>query len=418
MYGSGALLIGLSLVALALLVWRWRHPDSFSKFAAVPARSWWRHWHYRFRWEATMTGAGLAVSYQSRSRVLVPELRTVIAGRAIDRVVVHLCSGQGPSDVARAAEGLAHGFGASSCRVRSAQPGFVILELVRKDMLATVLPAMPIPHSAEEVDLGAVPVGVREDGSPWTLQLRGNHVQVAGATGAGKNSVGWSVLRALVPAIREGIVQVLAADPKRMELALGRDLFAWYAAEPEEIAVMLEDAVAGMHARAAKLAGHRRDHIPSKEHPFILVVLDEVAFLTAYQPDRKLRDRTMAALATLTTQGRAVGYCTFVLLQDPRKEVLNIRNLFPTKVAMRLDEAAQVDLVLGDGARDRGALADMISTDPATGAGVGYVRLENDPDPVRVRAFWVSDDEIREMSGACSKAQQLAGGPLALGGVQ
>ena len=37
-------------------------------------------------------------------------------------------------------------------------------------------------------------------------------------------------------------------------------------------------------------------------------------------------------------------------LQDPRKEVMNIRNLFPDRIAMRLDEPEQVDMVLGDGA--------------------------------------------------------------------
>ena len=47
-------------------------------------------------------------------------------------------------------------------------------------------------------------------------------------------------------------------------------------------------------------------------------------------------------------------------------------------------------MVLGDGARDRGALADQISPLPYTGAGVGYVRLEASPDPVRVRAAYVS----------------------------
>jgi S-DNA-T family DNA segregation ATPase FtsK/SpoIIIE len=85
-------------------------------------------------------------------------------------------------------------------------------------------------------------------------------------------------------------------------------------------------------------------------------------------------------------------------LQDPRKEVMSIRNLFPDKIAMRLDEPEQVDMVLGDGARDRGAAADRISTDPATGAGVAFVRLETDPDPVRVRAARVSDDDIRAMT--------------------
>ena len=71
-------------------------------------------------------------------------------------------------------------------------------------------------------------------------------------------------------------------------------------------------------------------------------------------------------------------------LQDPRKEVMSIRNLFPDRIAMRLDEPEQVNMVLGDGARDRGALADLISTDETTGAGVAYVRLATDPDPVRV----------------------------------
>jgi S-DNA-T family DNA segregation ATPase FtsK/SpoIIIE len=55
-------------------------------------------------------------------------------------------------------------------------------------------------------------------------------------------------------------------------------------------------------------------------------------------------------------------------------------------------------MVLGDGARDRGAQCDDISSDPVTGAGVGFVRLEANPDPVRVRAAFVSDDDIRAMN--------------------
>ena len=85
-----------------------------------------------------------------------------------------------------------------------------------------------------------------------------------------------------------------------------------------------------------------------------MIIVDEVAFLTAYHPDKTLRERIKAALATLTTQGRAVGYCVVAALQDPRKEVMSIRNLFPDRIAMRLDEPEQVDMVLGDGARDRG----------------------------------------------------------------
>ena len=88
-------------------------------------------------------------------------------------------------------------------------------------------------------------------------------------------------------------------------------------------------------------------------------------------------------------------------LQDPRKDVISLRNLFSTRIALRLDESDQVDMVLGDGARDRGATSDLISSDPATGAGVAFVRLEADPDPVRVRAAWVSDEDIRAMAAQC-----------------
>jgi hypothetical protein len=83
-----------------------------------------------------------------------------------------------------------------------------------------------------------------------------------------------------------------------------------------------------------------------------------------------------------------------------------IRNLFPDRIAMRLDEPEQVDMVLGDGARDRGAACELISADPATGAGVAFVRLESDPDPVRVRAGWVTDADIRALAAACFPAPE------------
>jgi S-DNA-T family DNA segregation ATPase FtsK/SpoIIIE len=156
----------------------------------------------------------------------------------------------------------------------------------------------------------------------------------------------------MLPAMHEGLVRVLAVDPKLMELAFGRALFeryGAYACDPLAITVMLEQAVRDMQARAAKLAGKQRDHAPTLEHPFTVVLVDEVAFLTAYMPDNAVRERVKAALATLTTQGRAVGYCVVAALQDPRKEVMSIRNLFPDKIAMRLDEPEQVDMVLGDG---------------------------------------------------------------------
>lgn len=52
-------------------------------------------------------------------------------------------------------------------------------------------------------------------------------------------------------------------------------------------------------------------------------------------------------------------------------------------------------MVLGEGARDRGAYADRISH---TLPGVGYVRLETSFEPIRVRAAYVCDDDIAAMA--------------------
>jgi DNA segregation ATPase FtsK/SpoIIIE, S-DNA-T family len=386
--------------AAALTCWRLRWPASFSRFIRKPVRGRWRRWHYQRHWTAVMTIGRLSVLY--RGRLLVPVLGKVSSTRYTDRVQVGIVSGQAVADFANRAENLAHGFGAMLCRVRTSKPGALVLEFVRRDALAAIIPALAITQQA---DLKALPVGRREDGSAWLIRLHGTHLLVAGATGAGKGSVIWSLIRAMLPLLRDGLVRIQAADPKVMELAYGRAIFdtcGHYAASPPAIVAMLETAVTDMQARAAELAGKQRDHTPTPEFPFVVVLVDEVAFLTAYQPDRQLRERVKAALATLTTQGRAVGYCVVAALQDPRKEVMSIRNLFPDRIAMRLDEPEQVDMVLGDGARDRGATSDLISTDPATGAGVAFVRLESDTDPVRVRAAWVCDEDIRAMANQCA----------------
>jgi DNA segregation ATPase FtsK/SpoIIIE, S-DNA-T family len=411
--GWPGVVILAAVTGTGLLVTRLAWPGWFARLVSGPARNRWRWWFYRRRWQAVLTIAGLAPKY--RGRVVVPLLAKVQVTGCTDRVTIHLVSGQSPADFADRAERIAHGFGAHLCRVRSARPGTVVLELVRRDALAAPMAAMPIP---DVTDLRALPVGRCEDGSPFTIRLHGTHLLIAGATGAGKGSYVWCLVRALLPAMAAGLVRVWACDPKLMELAFGRALFdtyGRYAADPAAIADLLEQAVADMQQRAARFAGRQRDHAPTAEFPFVVVLVDEVAFLTAYQADRKLKDRTLAALATLTTQGRAVGYSVVAALQDPRKEVLNIRNLFPDKIALRLDEPSQVDMVLGDGARDRGAFCDEISSDPATGAGVGYVRLEASPDPVRVRTAFVSDDDIRDMTAAYTATTLTATATVAAG---
>src|SRR6266567_3216874 len=268
--------VGLALAAVAGLVGlRVIQPEWFARFVAVPVRDWWRWWFYRRRWKAAMTLAGLAPDY--RGQPMLPVLDRVHRAGAVDLVRVGLVTGQAPTDFEARAENLAHAFGARLCRIRSAAPGVVVLELVRADTLADPIPALPV---SGEVDLAGLPVGRREDGSPWRLRLAATHVLIAGATGSGKGSVIWSLIRALLPAIAAGWVQVWALDPKRMELSFGRALFHRYACHATAMVELLEVAVAEMHDRAGQFSGRTRTFTPSTGFPFVVVLVDELAFLT------------------------------------------------------------------------------------------------------------------------------------------
>jgi S-DNA-T family DNA segregation ATPase FtsK/SpoIIIE len=408
-----ALVVALAFAGLG--VWALADWPLFVAAVARPARAKWRYVAvYRRDWQPVLVTAGLTKVHKGRE--YLPEIKRVRCGPTSDRVLVRMLKGQAPAAWENVAVNLAHGFGAELVRVRQGTrsrwawrdgrpvrrvvpwPRSVWLEFVRKDALATPIPALPL---ADEVDLAAVPVGRREDGKPWLLRLLGTHVLIAGATGSGKGSVLWSIVRGLLPWMFLGLVEVWAVDPKRMELSFGRRLFDRYGRYSDDpnggMVELLEEAAEDLNKRAAMFAGKHRSFRPSLEFPFRVVMVDELAFLTAYCPNRDLRKRAEQALAVLATQGRSVGYCVVGAQQDARKEVNNLRNLFPDRIALRLDESEQVDMVLGDGARDRGALADQISSIPEIGAGVGYIRLETTPDPIRVRAAYVADADIDAM---------------------
>ncbi|XVV04966.1 FtsK/SpoIIIE domain-containing protein [Actinosynnema sp. CA-248983] len=293
-------------------------------------------------------------------------------------------------------EGLAHSFGARSCRVRVLRPRLLELDFVHSDPLARPVPVPALSDDADGVDLARVVVGRTETGRPWRVRLRGNQVLGVGVQGAGKGSLLWSVVWHLAPAVRAGLVRLVGIDPKGgMEIGQCPDAFARVVYDNGREAVeLLEDLATQVRERAARYRGIRRLWARSSGEPFTVLIVDELADLVAYQPDKQLRERAMRALQTITSQGRAPGFAVVALVQDPRKEVVGFRHLFGTKVAMRLDEAAQVDMVAGDGARARGAAAHEISEDTP---GVAWVKTDGKGEPERVRAFHVTDADLVEL---------------------
>src|SRR6266542_4969793 len=388
-YGWTGPVAALGGIAAVAGVWAYAHRASFLRFGWYPVLGRWRRLGYRRRWYPAMATARLAVAFDGT--VVLPELRRVRAGAGVDVLKVRLVTGQIPDDFAAVSERLAHTFGAQSCRVAPGRrPDLVTVTLLRTDPLAATVPPLAVPAA---LDFTALPLGRREDGKTYVLRLFGTQVLVVGATNAGKGSVIWSLLRALATGIRDGVVQVWAFDPKGgMELTVGLPLFTRFACDDfEAMADMLDEAAAVMRRRTARLRGIVRQHEPSIDEPLIVIIIDELAALTAYLTDRKLKDRIKATLGILLTQGRAVGVHVLACLQDPRKEVLPFRDLFPTRIGLRMAEDTHVALTLGDGMRDRGALCDRI---PMSQPGTSFVVLDGDPVPERVRFTFNKDADI------------------------
>lgn len=392
-YG-GLVLGGLVLILASGCVAWWRlHPASWLRFGWHPLVGRWRRmWVYRRRWASAMATCGLATVFDGDQ--YIPRLGKVRSGRYGDEITVRLLPGQIPDDWATVAPRLAYTFKLRDGRAYAAsKPDRVTLRFLRRDPLAGLVQPLPV---AAVPDFTALPLGIREGGEIYRLRLTGSQLLIAGATNSGKGSVIWSLIRALSGGIRSGLVELWVFDPKGgMELAAGQPLFARFAFEdPDSMAGVLEEAVKRMRQRAARLRGVARQHVPTPGDPTIVIVVDELAALTAYT-DRKVKERIREALGLLLSQGRAVGVHVVAALQDPRKEVLPFRDLFPTRIGLRLTEKEQVDMVLGDGARNRGALCDQIAE---TAPGIGYVVLDGVREPVRVRFSYLADSDIAQLA--------------------
>lgn len=397
-------------MAAVFVTWRALHPASFTQLATPRIQRVWRGAYYRARWPRVASRNRLVaydanVGRQTHSHGEAPRIRKVVVSPlGIDRLSLRLPDGLTPSDLAARCAGIAHALGCRESRVVADRPGRVWLELHRRDALGAVI--RPLRQS-NDVDLEAVPVGRHEDGAQWEVRLLGTHLLIAGATGAGKGSILWSLLHGLAPDISAGRVQVWAIDPKGgMELRPGLPLFSRFEdSDPESMCRMLEELVDLKDRRAQGLARRGlRKHAASVDSPHVLAVIDELATLTAFA-ERSVVRRIDQALGILLTQGRACGITVLAAVQDPGKDVVVWRDLFPTRVALRLDNPIQVDMVLGEGARDLGATADHISE---LTPGVAFVRVEGTRALRRVRSAYLTDEDIAALANSASAPRALS----------
>jgi S-DNA-T family DNA segregation ATPase FtsK/SpoIIIE len=327
-----------------------------------------------------------------------PRVVGVRSGPSWDEVRVRLVPGLTPEDFDQAARALAVARGVARCQVRELGPKLVSIDYQRRDRLATVVDCRSLATLAslpgEAIDLRRVWSGRTEYGTDWYQPLAGGHTLTAGATGAGKNSVGWSPIISIAPAARDQLVRLSGIDPKGMELAYGRRVFHRYAVTSKDALALLDDLVDSMEARKVVFAGKVRTVPVSREHPMELLEFDEIGALVRYVGDRKTREAILDRLALLTTQGRALGYTVRGYVQEPTKDTVPVRELFPRRICLRVASKSHVGMVLGDQAYDRGAWANRIGESEP---GVGYLFGEGVREPLRIRAGWVPDETIKQL---------------------
>ncbi|MDQ1129945.1 S-DNA-T family DNA segregation ATPase FtsK/SpoIIIE [Microbacterium sp. SORGH_AS 888] len=351
-------------------------------------------------WPGVAMRVRLGVPGYGTRGMVVPAISTPVWQGWTCAFGVALPQGLGREHLQAQADLLAQAFGARRATVHGEHIGAMALRLEFVDALEFAFSLdLPVAWDGKTVQMGRDATG-----GPWSLRL-GPHTLVAGASGSGKASLVWGLLLGLAEPIHSGLVEVWGIDRKGgMELALGRSLLTRFAADAERSVILLEDAVAAMQQRAKDLAGKTRQHVATLDSPTIVVLIDELAALTAYETDRDLLRRANSALATLASQGRAVGFIVFACLQDPRKETLPARGLFTQTVGLRLRDRMETAMVLGDGAVAVGARCHEIS--PTT-PGVAYVLPEDGRPPERVRAGLITDDMIRDVSSRYAAPRQV-----------
>jgi DNA segregation ATPase FtsK/SpoIIIE, S-DNA-T family len=390
----------LVLLGMALITgstWKAAHPVSFERLVLGFLRTWMRRWWaYSRVWCRVMQRADLMVEVDGER--LYPLLTKVATTEYWDRLELKMVDGaQEVGDFRQAAERLRHAWRAERIAVREIKPASVGIDLMRRDPFRyETVSAFPMPETTAEIDFTALPVGLTEHLRPFTVSVVGGHLAVAGGSNSGKAGAEWGILRALAPAIADGVVKPVFIDPKGRELRQGRDLVAKedYAVKDHEVLDLLQRLVAEMEAvHDSEGESGERDFTPSQETPLRLILIDELAPLLAYWK-RSVRDKIEDCLGLLLTQGRAAGYILVGEIQEPTKDVFKIRDLFPRRIGLRLPTEDHTDAALTDKAADRGALCHEIPEDLP---GVFFAYSAGAKSSVRARLGYVRDEDIREL---------------------
>ena len=334
------------------------------------------------------------------------------------RVRLEMPPGYSANHIRSRLDNIASSLHVPKAQVVAAHGNVVAIELRVRNPLAGDGMPLQAPEPSP-VPLERLRVGVREDGEPYRLQIRGTHIFIAGLTGSGKSGLLWSIIAALAPDIKAGRVELHMVDLKLgTEMSAGYRLYSSWAYEVAEGLAVLEKMVMIMRNRANPRREHSmrtgeplRKHEPTPGDPHHVLMIDEIIALLKLPGDRKVKaqvrqiDGSLAEeeirvgkyagllLLELLSQARSFGVTVIVATQNAAKEIFDLlRDMFPLMVGLRLASEEQQRMVFGTGAAERGIEATEITVDEA---GTVYVDApEAGGMAIRARAYKVRDIDI------------------------
>ena len=241
-------------------------------------------------------------------------------------------------------------------------------------------PGLSVTSVTQPIDLGPF-----EDAEPCRVLFLRRHAILAGATGSGKSG-GLNELIANLAACRD--VVIWAIDLKRgMELRPWARCIDRLATTPAEAAALLADAVTVLYARAEHLADHGlREWEPSETAPALVIIVDEYAELAEQAP------RAMKDTDTIARLGRAPAVTLVAATQRPTQKVMGqgaVRSQMNIRIAFRIQEQRDVDLVLGQGMLKAGWQAHKLNA-----PGKFLVSSPEHDTPRRARAYLLTDQDV------------------------
>jgi S-DNA-T family DNA segregation ATPase FtsK/SpoIIIE len=243
-------------------------------------------------------------------------------------------------------------------------------------------PGPSVSSIGEPIDLGPF-----EDAAPCRVLFLRRHGLFGGSTGSGKSG-GLNVLIGNLVACPD--VVIWAIDLKKgMELQPWASCIGRLATTPEQARALLADAVAILEARAAMLAAEgRRTWEPSPDMPALVIVIDEYAELADDAADAMTHADSIARL------GRAVAVTLIAATQRPTQKAMGqgaVRSQMDLRIAFRVRERKDVDLILGQGMLAVGWHAHTLNA-----PGKFLVNAPEHDTPRRARAYLLTDQVVAD----------------------